>query len=77
MHGIGHRGLDGIQCRRAEKAGRDKARILQPDDLYFVVSTAVWNNPDQYQELIKYKISPFYNPRVPVPRSIPGWSVQI
>ena len=58
----------GIQCRRAEKAGRDKARILQPDDLYFVVSTAVWNNPDQYQDLIKYNISRFYNPRVAVPR---------
>ena len=26
-----------IACRMAEKAGRDKTKILQPDDLFFVV----------------------------------------
>jgi hypothetical protein len=57
-----------IECRMAEEAGRDKARILQPDDFYFVVNTAVWSNPAQYQDLIKYNINPFYNPRVAVPR---------
>jgi hypothetical protein len=55
-------------CRMAEQAGRDKSRILQPDDRYFVINFAVWNNPAQYQDLIKYKINPFYNPRVVVPR---------
>ena len=57
-----------IECCMAAKAGQDKARILQPDDLYFVVNLAVWDNPAQYQEIIKYKINPFYNPRVVVPR---------
>jgi hypothetical protein len=37
-----------IECRMAEKAGRDKARILQPDDLHFVVNSAVWDNPMRY-----------------------------
>ena len=57
-----------IECHMAEKAGRDKSRIRQPDDLYFVVNLAVWSNLSQYQELIKYNINPFYNPRVAVPR---------
>jgi hypothetical protein len=57
-----------IECRMAEKAGRDKARILQPDDLHFVVNSAVWDNPMRYHGLIKYNINPFYNPRVAIPR---------
>jgi hypothetical protein len=56
-----------IHCRMAEEDSRDKARLLKPDDPYFVVTFAVGDNPAQYQELIKYNINPFYNPRTAVP----------
>lgn len=57
-----------IACRMAEKAGRDKTKILQPDDLFFVVRIAPLDNPEEFQDLIKYNIQAFYNPRIAVPR---------
>ena len=40
-----------IACRTAEKAGRDKTKILQPDDLFFVVRIASLGNPEEFQDL--------------------------
>jgi hypothetical protein len=57
----------------AEEAGRDKSRILQPDDLYFDVSIATLDNPKEFHDIvIKYNIQTFYNPRVAVPRFFRG-----
>jgi hypothetical protein len=54
-------------CRQAEKAQEDKSRLLLPDDPYFVVNTTVYDNRDEFRDLIKYGINPFYNPRIAVP----------
>lgn len=54
-------------CRQAEKAQEDKSRLLLPDDPYFVVNTTVYDNRDEFRDLIKYGINSFYNPRIAVP----------
>jgi len=56
-----------ILSRQVEK-GLRKSDVLSPDDLYFVVRIAALDNPKEYRDLIKYKLQPFFNPRVAVPR---------
>jgi len=48
----------------ASKSNRDFSQFLSPDSVYFTVTRAVYEFPEEFNDVLKYRSHPFPNPRL-------------